>query len=260
MRSLMMWTGVIVAVMAVVIAGLYFVTRPAESGGGNGVGTPIAPHVVTPANIPSSGRTLGDPNAKVTIDIWEDFRCTVCFDFTMNLQPKLVDAYIKTGKAQLVYHDYLVIDKGDGANASRDAANAAWCAADQGKFWTMHDWLFTNQSPRELAAAFSQDRLIQIGQMAGLDMSKLQPCIQQGTHYADIAAEQKDVPSDASGTPSVYVDGKVISTGNSMDTFYTNITSAIDNALNPSPSASASGSAAPSASASTVPSLSPTAS
>jgi len=30
-------------------------------------------------------------------------------------------------------HDYLTIDAGDGATASRDAANAAWCAADQGK-------------------------------------------------------------------------------------------------------------------------------
>ena len=42
-----------------------------------------------------------------------------------------------------------------------DAANAALCAADQGKFWIFSDYLWANQQ-NEQAGEFSRDRLIEI--------------------------------------------------------------------------------------------------
>ena len=248
MRQLMIWTGVAV-VAAMVLGAAYLLTRP-SSGGGN-AGDPTQPFVVTPSDIPASGLTLGDPNAKVTIDAWEDFRCSYCFDFTTKVEPRLVENYIKTGKAKLVFHDFLSIDHNQGNNASRDAAAAARCAADQGKFWTMHDWLFANQSPDELASAFTQSRLIQIGQLAGMDMSRFQPCVEQGTHNAEVTAEDAGAPGSvkSNGTPSILVNGTLVPNQASMDEYYTKIAAAIDNILNPSPSPAASGSAPASGSA-----------
>jgi len=88
--------------------------------------------------------------------VWEDFRCTFCFDFTTVTEPQLITKYIQPGQVKLVYHDLIVIDSGAsqpaGITESRDAANAGYCANDQGKFWPFHDWLFTNQSPVRLRA------------------------------------------------------------------------------------------------------------
>jgi protein-disulfide isomerase len=254
-------TVAIVAVMAI-IAGVWFATRaPAFSE------APIAPGLVTPSGIPSTGRTLGQANAPVTIDLWGDFRCTFCFNFTAVQEPQLVQNYVSTGKAKLVWHDFTVVDNlQPGVTESRDAANAALCAADQGKFWTMHDWLYANQSADESPGAFTQDRLLAIGKDAGLDTTKYNPCVQQGSHLSDIQAEQSSKPADIAGTPAIQVNGKQIqgppdpTSGQPTVPDYATIAAAIDGALNPSASPAASGSVSPSASpsASTAPTTAPT--
>jgi protein-disulfide isomerase len=236
--SLLVWSAVF-GIVAIVIVGVAIVISQSQS---NTTGAPVAPGATTPINILSSGRTLGNANAPVTIDVYGDFRCSACFVFTTNgTEKSLVDNYVATSKAKLVWHDYLTIDAGDGATASRDAANAAWCAADQGKFWVMHDWLYANQSPTENASAFTMPRLSDIGKAAGLDMSKYQTCLDQGTHDAAIAAEQTAKPAQVTATPSILVNGRYVAgaNANSWPT-YDLIKAAIDAALaSPTPSGSA---------------------
>jgi protein-disulfide isomerase len=168
------------------------------------------PANTTPASIPAQGRTLGNASAPVTIDLYGDFRCSACFQFTEGGTAAAInDQLVATGKAKLVWHDFTVIDLMDKTHASRDAANAAWCAADQNKFWVMHDWLYANQSPTEAPDAFTTGRLLAIGEAAGLDMATFAPCVQSGTHDKDIAAEQSSLPAAVAGhgTPSVLVNG-----------------------------------------------------
>jgi protein-disulfide isomerase len=253
-------TVAIVAVMAF-IAVVWFATRaPAFSE------APNAPGILTPSNIPANSRTLGQANAPVTLDLWGDFRCSACFNFTAVQEPQLVQNYVSTGKAKLVWHDLITIDSlQPGVTESRDAANAALCATDQGKFWTLHDWLFANQSADESPGAFTQDRLLTIGKDAGLDTAKYNPCVQQGTHLSDIQAEMSSKPAGISATPSIFVNGKQIqgpvdpNSGRPTVPDYATIAAAIDGVLNPSASPAASGSVTPSASVSpsTVPSTAP---
>jgi len=209
--SLMLWSMVFV-VIAVVVVAITLIATGAKSGTASG---PVAaPAVITPLKIASTGRTLGNPNAPVTIDLYGDFRCSACLSFTAGgTEQSLVDNYIGTNKVKLVWHDFLSIDKIQGNTASRDAANAAWCAADQGKFWVMHDWLFANQSATEDPSAFTGARLSDIGKAAGLDMSAYQPCLDAGRHYADIAAEDQATPSGVTGTPAVFVNGVLVTGG-----------------------------------------------
>jgi protein-disulfide isomerase len=165
----------------------------------------------TPSTIPANGRTLGKADAKATIDLYGDFRCSACYQFTeMGTAAQVNNQLVATGQAKIVWHDFLVIDK-DGTTASRDAANAAMCAADQNKFWTMHDWLYANQSPTEAPDAFTLDRLVKIGQSAGMDMTTFEPCVRNGTHVAEIVAEQKNIPTTVTGTPSTIVNGALVS-------------------------------------------------
>jgi protein-disulfide isomerase len=260
MNSLILWSVVAVVVAVVVVGGLLLVSQSKS----NSSGAPTAPGVVTPTTITSNDRTLGNANAPVTLDLYGDFRCSFCLDFTVDgTEKSVVDNYVATGKAKLVWHDFLTVDK-DGSNASRDAANAAWCAADQGKFWTMHDWLYANQGPTEEASAFTKSRLSDIGKGAGLDMTKFQPCLDGGTHNDAIASEQTSIPKDAGGTPSLFVNGKLVVPPAGKTLAYDSVKPAIDAALaspgasgSVAPSASAAPSAAPSATA--VPSVSPSA-
>ncbi len=221
---LLIVSAIAVVVGIALIALAYLVTRPA------GTGDVQRPVVTTPSDIPSSGTTLGSANAPVTIDVYGDFRCSACEQFTVTsgTESQLVDNYVRTGKAKLVWHNYIVIDHYDGSTASRDAANAALCAADQGKFWTMHDWLYGNQVG-ENASAFTQERLLRIGQAAGLDMGTFRPCVVDGAHDDQVAAEVKSAPTDISGTPSIFVNGKEVAPGYVPS--YSAIAAAIDAAL-----------------------------
>jgi protein-disulfide isomerase len=202
----------------------------------------VTPGNTTPPTIPFNGRTLGQADAPATVDIYGDFRCSACYYFTeAGTEDQLIANDIATGRAKLVWHDYLTIDQ-DGSNASRDAANAAWCAADQGKFWTMHDWLYANQSPTEAPDAFTIDRLLKIGQAAGMDMSTFTPCVQNGTHDQEIAAEQSSAPAQVTGTPTVFVNGQLVGAQGSVAT-YDEIKAAIDAVVggtSPAPSTTAS--------------------
>jgi protein-disulfide isomerase len=191
---------------------------------------PITPKVLTPSDIPSNGRTLGQANAPVTVDLYGDFRCSQCLAFTTDGdEAGLVKDYVATGKAKLVWHDLITIDTAP-ETASRDAANAAWCAADQGKFWLMHDWLFANQASDESSLAFSPDRLTAMAKAIRLDMTLFQPCVDLGTHKAAIAAESNSLAKAIPSTPTVYVNGTAVNAAG-QGVSYEMIKAAIDAAL-----------------------------
>jgi protein-disulfide isomerase len=93
---------------------------------------------VTPAALPNAdGLSLGETTAPAVIDVFEDFQCPACKAFTETIEPQVIDNLVKTGKARYVFHNYPFID-GNGAGSSGEsdqAANAAMCANEQGKFW-----------------------------------------------------------------------------------------------------------------------------
>jgi protein-disulfide isomerase len=226
--GLLMLTGAVVLAGLIVLGLAILLSQQKANTGAPVAGSVVAPRVVTPGSIPAARQTLGRATAPVTIDIYGDFRCSACFGFTVTsgTEAQIVANYVTLGRAKIVWHDFLVIDRIDRTSESRDAANAAMCAADQGKFWPMHDWLYANQSPSESSGWFTQDRLIAIGRAAGLDMTAYQPCVQSGAHLADVAAEQQNAPSAVSGTPSIFVNGQIVDPGNVPN--YATIATAID--------------------------------
>jgi len=213
------WSIAFIA-LAVVIVGAALVLSASKTSGGL-----MTPTVLTPTTITWSGRTLGNANAPVTVDLYADFRCSACYAFTTGgTEASLVSDYVATGRAKVVFHDRLVIDQGTGESASRDAANAAWCAADQNLFWAMHDWLYANDGAgSEAASAFTAARLSDIGKAAGLDMTKYQSCLDAGTHNTAIAAEDAGERAVITGTPTIKVNGATTS-----DNSYGSIKAAID--------------------------------
>ena len=92
-------------------------------------------------SISSSDFTLGNPQAKVALVLYEDFQCPFCGKFFTESEQPIRDTYVKNGEMQLVYRDFAFLGQ-----ESVKASEATRCAADQGKFWQYHDYLFTHQN------------------------------------------------------------------------------------------------------------------
>jgi len=82
------------------------------------------------------------------------------------------------------------------------AAIAARAAGEQGKFWEMHDKMFTNQ--QKLAV----DDLKSFAKDLGLDQGKFDKCLDSGEKAAMVSADEKDGESaGVSGTPAFFING-----------------------------------------------------
>lgn len=184
-------------------------------------GQPAAVVPVTPGDLPPQG----DPKAKVVIVQFSDFQCPFC-GAVSGFQPNgpvtqqmvkqdptwqayetgIVNDYVKTGKAVFYYRDFAFLGQ-----ESTDASNAARCANDQGKFWEMHDKIFTMQSG-ENQGAFSKDKLKKMGAEIGLNVAKFNDCVDKGTfNQAVVADTDGGRASGVNGTPALFINGKMIS-------------------------------------------------
>ncbi|MGZ6267148.1 MAG: thioredoxin domain-containing protein [Candidatus Limnocylindrales bacterium] len=177
---------------------------------GNGMMKINSPLSTVPPGIAGSGRTVGDPNAPVTLDVWIDYQCSACAAFDQGVLPQVLGKYVAPGKVRVVYHDFLVIDSQTAGHESLDAANAARCAADADQFANYNAWLFGNAG-QEGSGAFGKARLIEIGTAAGLDTTQFRACVENGAHDAEVQAESASAPASATGVPAVFVGHSLVS-------------------------------------------------
>jgi protein-disulfide isomerase len=124
--------------------------------------------------------TRGDAAAKITVVEVSDYHCPFCRRQTLQVLPKLMADYVNTGKIKYVFVDYPIAQLHPDAFKSHEAAA---CAGDQGKYWQMHDLLFTNSPARDAAQLTANANLI------GVDTKKFEACLNGGnggTHAAAI--------------------------------------------------------------------------
>lgn len=175
---------------------------------------------VTPADWPEAdGLSLGDPNAPATIDIFEDFQCPACRNFTEKTEPLVIQNLVATGKARYVFHNYPFLDDQAARKESDQAANAAMCANEQNKFWDMHSILYANWNGENLGA-FTDRRLQAMAENIGLDMNAFNSCFNANKYQAEIQADlQLGQQMGVSGTPSVFMNGQPVVQGNQVPSY-----------------------------------------
>ena len=187
--------------------------------------TPVQVVTITPKGIYSqaNGSHLGDPNAPVKVDVYEDFRCSGCLNYTENFEPQIIQTYVNTGKVYYSFHSFLIIDINDQSDASYRSVNAALCAGDQGRFWDYHDTLFANQVT-ESASLFTDERLVAMAKNLKLDMTAFNQCYQAKRHASEVQNDMTQARTlQVNGTPTIFVNGTLVT--------LSQLTSAIDAAL-----------------------------
>jgi protein-disulfide isomerase len=201
-----------VAIVAIFIAAL--IVYPQIKAASTPVGAIV---MITPNPRPqASDEAAGNPNARVRIDVYEDFQCPVCRQYSADVEPQVMSNEVASGQVYYVFHNFTIIDRADWSSPNKEshqAANAAECAAAQGRFWDYHDILFANWTG-ENVGDFTDKRLVAFAQALNLDMTKFNACFTANTYKDKIDADNAEaLKLGLNGTPSVLVNGKEITPG-----------------------------------------------
>jgi protein-disulfide isomerase len=145
--------------------------------------------------VEAKGPARGPGGAPVTIVEFSDFQCPFC-----GREAPVIERLMKEydGKVRLVFRHFPL----DFHPFAAKAAEAAACAADQGKFWEMHDQMFTNQ--QKLAV----EDLKGYAKSIGVDSAKFDKCLDSGEKKALVDEDQKaGSQAGVNGTPAFFVNG-----------------------------------------------------
>lgn len=194
------------AVLALIIAGM--LSRSQE--------TPKTAQLA--AEVGASGKVLGSPDAPVEVWDFSDFHCPHCRTFAVGAAQRLIEEYVKPGKVRFVYKHFIVL-------RSYQAANASECAAEQGKFWEYHDYLYTKQ---ETDAPFTPEELKQYARDLGLDINTFEQCVDTGKYMEVVLKDMEEGRAlGVRGTPTIFVNGEMVPNG----ARWANLKEAVERAL-----------------------------
>jgi protein-disulfide isomerase len=187
--------GIAAVIVLAVVLIVAFSNRPAA--------TAIAAPDVQPAWL--NGTVIGDPNAPVTIEAWEDFLCPACRQWTETVEPQIVEQYVKTGQVKLEFRQFPLTSHAPG---SIMGAMASLCANDQNAFWPYHSRLFMAQDQGQ--AGYTIDALVRYADDLGLDSRALLECMssQKYRDAVNASASEAAVTRGYGATPTIVVNGE----------------------------------------------------
>ena len=146
---------------------------------------------------------LGNPDAPITIVEFGDYQCHQCYNWFHNTKPTITQNYIDTGKANLVFVDLAFLGKD-----SPKAAQATYCAEDQGKYWQYHDMLYNSQESTIDGGWANTERLKAFAFSLGLNMELFESCLDSGKYSERVKYNTNEAKKQgASGTPTFIIVG-----------------------------------------------------
>lgn len=155
-----------------------------------------------------AANALGEATAPVVMVEYSDFQCIACRKFFTDAEPELIAQYVNAGQVRFVYKHMAAIGQ-----ESIWAAQAAECAADQGRFWPYHDELFRQAEAAggENVGTFAPDRLVEYARALGLDAGRLATCLIGDETLSRVLDDTREGQGlGFAGTPSFLVNDQVL--------------------------------------------------
>jgi protein-disulfide isomerase len=150
----------------------------------------------------------GPQNAPITIVEFSDFQCSYC-KRVLSVLNQVLERY--PDKVKLAFRDFPILNIHPYA---QKAAEAAHCAADQGKFWEYHDLLFENQD------AIPGANYAEHAKALGLEMTTFQECVDSQKYRQTVERNYADgVKAGVSGTPAFFINGRLLSGAQPLEAF-----------------------------------------
>lgn len=202
----------------VVLIGVIVLTQQSQQD----VSSPAEAAVDLPAEY-ISRNVKGSPDAKVVVTEYADFECPYCKTFAQSTMKQLDEEYVKAGQVRFEFEHFPLPQHNPTATF---AAHAVECAADQGKFWEMYDYLF-QEAGKSGTSTFTQTRLKAMAEALGLDTGAFNQCLSSQEHaQVVLSALTEGQRLGVTGTPTIFVNGVKIANPS-----YAEIKAAIDAAL-----------------------------
>ncbi|MFF3001097.1 DsbA family protein [Streptomyces sp. NPDC057950] len=172
-----------------------------------------------PERLGKDGTTIvvGDPDARVTVHLYEDPRCPVCEKFeTTGGSPQLREAMLAR-RATTEYTLASFLDDRLGGSGSRKAVNALRAALEEDKFVEYHEVLYANQ-PEESVDGFTDARLLELaGQVKGLRGAAFDAAVKSMKYRSFVTTSEKAYERaggaqdpEGPGTPTAVINDKRI--------------------------------------------------
>ncbi len=140
--------------------------------------------------------SLGPANARITIVEFSDFQCPYCRVAAANV---IAVARKFPNDVRLVFKQFPL----EPASPAALAAQAALAAHAQGKFWELHDKIFSN--PR----AVSRAMLLGWGKEIGLDLRRFTTELDSGKYRRQVETEVREgSAAGVTGTPTFFINGR----------------------------------------------------
>jgi protein-disulfide isomerase len=157
----------------------------------------------------------GNPNAPVVVAEFADFECPACAQFATLTAPDVKRRLADQGLVSLRFYDFPLEQHRNSVLASLSAA----CAADQNKFWEMHDRIFAGQDAwasrpgesdrsanRRAAGLFAE-----YARAIGLDESAWSTCVEEQRHLGRIRANrQLGIQRQIRSTPTFIIGNQMV--------------------------------------------------
>ena len=143
---------------------------------------------------------LGSETATVTIIEVGDYQCEMCKRWYDESRPKIIENFIDTGKANMFFIDYPIL----GIDSAL-AAEATYCADDQGKYWDYHVTLYDYQGHMNSGWA-NAERLKSFAFNLDLNMDKFEECLDSSKYDERVKLNwQKASAGGATSTPTFII-------------------------------------------------------
>ena len=150
----------------------------------------------------------GPPNAPITIVEFSDFQCSYC-KRVLAVLGQVLEQY--PNQVKLAFRDFPI--QNIHPHAQR-AAEAAHCAAEQGKFWEYHDLLFEQQDVLPNADHGKHAKAL------GLEAGAFQACLDSRKYKEKVERNYADgVKAGVSGTPAFFINGRLLSGAQPLEAF-----------------------------------------
>lgn len=147
----------------------------------------------------------GPASAAARVDVFADFQCPYCAMAAREIIAPLLAEDVAAGRMRLTFYNFAFIGP-----ESKRAAEAAACAAIQGRFWPFHDRLFRIQG-RENSGVYNRERLLQLAEQEGLDVPAFSRCLSDSTIRRFVEESYELGRSlGVRGTPAFVVNGRVL--------------------------------------------------
>ena len=135
-------------------------------------------------NLENGSPPLGSESAPITIVKFGDYQCEACYYWFHNTRSTLIDNYVETGKAKLVFVDMPFLGRD-----SITAAQASYCAEDQGKYWEYHTMLYTFQEVEAYDSGWAdRDRLNSFASSLNMNMDEFNECMDSSKYKNRVKA------------------------------------------------------------------------